>query len=339
MKVPFNDLRVANETERRTILKVMERALDHGRLDPAAEAGDLEAKVAARVGRSHAVAVGSGNKALRLALAALDLKRGGEVLLSPVTPPSVLEVLRRAGAKPVFADTDPDLNLDPASVKARVGPRSRAILAAHWGGRLSDMDGLLEVAAAHKLPLIEDASAAFGAERMGHKAGGSGTIACFDLGPCHPLAALGRAGMLATDDPALAQRLRDLRGESLPDALQAGVLVQRLKRIDGIILCREENARYYQESLKALVGFAPWEDGERHLHDGFAILTDKRDRLMAYLDRRGIEARIPTLALRRPKAAALTRRWLAIPAGERLGKTQRIYVAETIRRFFRIKGL
>lgn len=339
MKVPFNDPRVANEAERRALLKVMERALDHGRLDPAAAAADLEARVAARLGRSFAVAVGSGTEALGLALAALGIGRGAEVVVSPVCPPPFLEAVRRARARTVFADASPDLTLDPASLAARIGPKTRAILAAHWTGRLSDMDGLLEMAGAHKLPLIEEAGAAFGAERMGHKAGGSGTLGCFDLGPCRPLGALGRAGLITTDDAALAERLRALRGESLPDALQAGILVQRLKRIDGIILCREENAHYYQESLKGVVEFAPTGDGERHLYDGFAILTDRRDRLKLYLDRRGIETRVPPLAIRRPAAARQARRWLAVPAGERLGKSQRIYVAETIRRFFRSKRL
>lgn len=338
MKVPFCDLRVVGEAERRSLLRAFERLLDQGRFCPGTEVEDLERRIAARLDRAHAVALRSGPDALRLTLQALGIGKGAEVIASPFCAPTTLAAIRRLGARAVFGTVQDDLTLNPATLATRIGPRTKAILPVHWGGRMADMDGLLEVAAAHRLPLIEDCFQAFGAERMGHKAGGSGRAGCFDLRPGGILSALGEAGMAVTDDGDLAERLRQLRPEAPPDALQTAFLLQRIKRVDGILLCREENARYYDEHLKGLVIPPEVDPGERHAFVGYALRTPKRDRLRTYLERRGIATLVPE-AVAGGRAARPGDKVLAIPVGERLTKIQRIYVAETIRRFFRVKGL
>ncbi|MEO5337481.1 MAG: DegT/DnrJ/EryC1/StrS family aminotransferase [Magnetospirillum sp. WYHS-4] len=334
MKVPFCDHRVIGEGERRALLRAVEKVLDHGRLCPSPEADELERKAAARLGREHAVMLRSGGEAIRLVLQALGIGRGTEVIVSPFLSAATLRAIRQAGAKPVFCPAGDDLGVDPAALPFLIGPRTRAIMPTHWGGRLGDMDAYLDLG----LPVIEDGAKSFGAERRGHKAGGSGLAGCFDLGPGGMLAGLGEAGLVVTDDTGLAERLRTGRGEAPPDPLQAALLVQRLKRVDGILLCREENARYYDEHLKGLAGLPEAESGERQAFDGYALRTGRRDRLRTYLERRGIATRLPEAAAR-GKAGRAGDAVIAIPVGERLGKPQRIYVAETIRRFFRVKGL
>jgi dTDP-4-amino-4,6-dideoxygalactose transaminase len=339
MKVPFCDSRVTGETERRSLIRAFERLLDHGRFCPGAEVEDLERRLAARLGRARAVAVRSGPDALRFVLRARGIGRGAEVLTSPFCPPATLAAIRRLGAKATFGAVGDDLTLDPASLAGRIGPRTGAILPVHWGGRMADMDGLLDVAGTHGLPVIEDCFQAFGAERMGHKAGGSGLAGCFDLRPGGILAALGEAGMMVTDDADLAEKVRcQARAEAPPDVLQTAMLLQRIRRVDGILLCREENARYYDEHLKGLVSPPEVDPGERHAFVGYALRTPKRDRLRTYLERRGIATLTPEAAVR-GRAARPADKVLAIPVGEHLTRIQRIYVAETIRRFFRVKGL
>lgn len=363
MKVPYQDLSLSSPRERQALLDAIGAVMERGHQMMGPEIEELEGAVARRIGRGHAVMVGSGTAALELALRALGIRPGDEVITTPLTTPSTVNAIRLTGAVPVFGDVGPDLNLDPASVVPLITERTRALLPVHWSGRLCDMDGFWDIARERNLGVIEDGSRAFGGERLGHKSGGTGEIGCFSFNPTKVFAACGEAGMALTDDDGVAERLRLLRlgghacpqatepsPNARPDSLQAAILLKRLQQVDGILRIREENARLLDEALDGLVTLPPSEHGERHVYQAYTILTeaDRRDALKAHLAAAGIDARIdpPTLVPDLPAhrenargdwlhARDLHRRMLSLPIHEKLEEEQVERMADAVRAFFR----
>ena len=237
---------------------------------------EFEDAFARRVSAAHAVAVTSGTAGLHVALLAVGIGPGDEVITSPMTWASTANMILAVGARPVFVDVDPGtLNIDPAAVAAAVGPRTRAILPVHFAGQPVDLDALRAVADRHGLALIEDAAHALGTAYRGRPVGGGSTAAVFSF---HPIKAIttGEGGMVTTDDAALAERLRLLRFHGIardawgrygrrgnPDYevvalgfkynmtdLQAAIGVAQLARLEGFIEARTRLALRYAEALR-----------------------------------------------------------------------------------------
>lgn len=360
-RVPFLDLSVDDKNEREAILAAIETVLRHGRLILGPEVQELELRIAAYCGRRYGIGVGSGTDALILGLKALDIGPGYEVITTPLSWLATASAILANGATPVFADIDETLNIDPATIEPLITPRTKAILAVHFSGRLASMPGINEIAKRHNLLVIEDGSQAFGATLDMRPCGSFGDLACLSLGPMKLLGALGDAGIVLTDNEDVAERLLSLRHSGVVDrdrcvevshncrldTVQAAVLLQRLTRHRTTVARRREIAQRYSRELVGRVGTPPILQGYADVFYTYAIRTRHRNALRQHLADAGIETRIHHPILmndqpafqgkvrgRSPKAAKLVGEILSIPAHEKLGDDEQGFVIETIIKFF-----
>jgi dTDP-4-amino-4,6-dideoxygalactose transaminase len=267
---------------------------------------------------TFAIGVSSGTDALLLALMALGIGAGDEVITSPYTFFATAGSIARVGAVPVFVDIDPlTYNLDVNQVAGRISDRTKAIMPVHLYGQCADMDPLEVLARDHDLPLIEDAAQAIGARYRGRRAGSMGLFGCFSFFPSKNLGAFGDAGMVTTNDPAAAAHLKKLRvhggfqryyhdeigGNFRIDALQAAVLRVKLPHLDSWTAGRRRNAAEYRRLFveagltRAELSFpdaeyplslpAPGEE-DGHIYNQFVIRAENRDALQQYLSERKI---------------------------------------------------
>jgi dTDP-4-amino-4,6-dideoxygalactose transaminase len=301
LAVPLLDLKAQYDTIRHEVRTAMDRVLEsqHFILGPEVEA--LEREVAAYSRCQYGIGVSSGTDALLVALMAIDLQPGDEVITTPYTFFATAGSIARLGGKPVFVDIDPrTYNIEPAGIEAAITSRTKAIMPVHLFGQMADMDPIMEVAGRHNLIVIEDAAQAIGAEYKGRRAGSIGHFGCFSFFPSKNLGGVGDGGMVTTNDSALADRVRLLRGHGARpkyyhrviggnfrlDALQAAVLRVKLKYLDAWTAGRQRNAERYRQ-LFAEAGTPielPWDAGYgRHIYNQFVIRSNRRDELMAHL--------------------------------------------------------
>ncbi len=308
--VPLLDLKAQYATIREEVRAAVDRVLEsqHFILGPEVEA--LEAEMAAYCQCGYGIGVSSGSDALLVALMAIDLQPGDEVLTTPYTFFATAGAIVRLGGRPVFVDIDPaTYNLDPTRLEAAVTPRTRAILPVHLYGQMANMHPVMEVADRHGLHVIEDAAQAIGAEYKGQRAGCIGHCGCFSFFPSKNLGGVGDGGLVTTNDPKLADRLRLLRGHGARpkyhhrvvggnfrlDALQAAVLRVKLRHLDAWSAARQHNAESYRRLLAAsgLVSdgrvVLPVDAGYgRHVYNQFVIRAERRDGLAHYLKQQQI---------------------------------------------------
>jgi dTDP-4-amino-4,6-dideoxygalactose transaminase len=259
--VPLLDLKAQYATLRDEIRAAIDRVADsqHFILGPEVEA--LEQEVAAYSQCEFGIGVSSGSDALLVALMAIDLKPGDEVITSPYTFFATAGAVARLNARPVFVDIDPlTYNIDPASVEAAITERTRAIIPIHLYGQVADMTPLMELARRHNIYVVEDAAQAIGAESEGRRAGSVGHMGCFSFFPSKNLGGFGDGGMVTTNDPDLAKKVKLLRnhgyspkyynkvvgGNFRLDAIQAAVLSVKLKYLDQWTEARQRNAAIYR---------------------------------------------------------------------------------------------
>jgi dTDP-4-amino-4,6-dideoxygalactose transaminase len=364
-RVPFLDLRIADDAARQDLLAAVDAVFRHGRIVLGPEVQELERQVAARCGRKYGVGVNSGTDALFLALKALDLGPGDEVITTALSWVATANAIALTGATPVFADIRDDLNIDPDSVRKLITPRTRALLPVHYTGKVCRVDALMPLAAGHGLALVEDAAQAFDASYRGRKAGSFGVIGCFSMNPMKVFAACGEAGMLVTDREDLYERLISLRYNGTvnreecarvslngrPDTLQAAILLRRLPGVGALIEKRRQIAAWYGEQLAGVVDTPREAEGERDVYYTYQIRTGRRDELKAFLEANGVETKIqhPYLMPQQPvyrdgvrgefpNALRLLKQILCIPAHEKLTRADVDYVAGCIRRFMRGQG-
>jgi dTDP-4-amino-4,6-dideoxygalactose transaminase len=310
--VPLLDLQAQYAPLREEILAAIVRVCDSQRFIMGPEIDALEADLAAIVGVKHAVAVSSGTDALLLALMALGIGRGDEVITSTYSFFATAGAIVRLGARPVFVDIDlATYNLDRDAVRAAVTPRTKAILPVHLFGLPADMDRITEVAERSGLAVVEDAAQAIGATYRGRSAGAIGTCGCFSFFPSKNLGAFGDAGLFTTNDDALAARARTLRvhgmepkyhhslvgGNFRMDALQAAILRVKARHLDAWTEARRRNATRYaglfrDAGLAGDVTLPVEPPGYRHIFNQFVIRTSRRDELRAFLTTRGIGSEV-----------------------------------------------
>ena len=312
LKVPLLDLHAQYVPLRAEILAAIERVCDSQRFIMGPEITAFEEEMARMLGVRHAVSVSSGTDALLLALMALDIRAGDEVVTSTYSFFATAGAIARLGAKPVLVDIDETtFNLDPERVAAALTPRTKAIIPVHLFGLSADMDPILDVAARAYIPVVEDAAQAIGASYKSRLLGGLGAAGCFSFFPSKNLGAFGDAGLFVTNDDALAKQARLLRTHGMEpryyhqavganfrmDALQAAILRVKAPHLAEWTSRRRANAARYRTLFRdaGLLDKVtlPNEPPDRwHIFNQFVIRTTDRDRLKAHLDERGIGTEI-----------------------------------------------
>ncbi len=309
MKVKLLDLTAQYENIRAEVMEAVTEVFDSQYFIMGPKVAELEKEIAGYCDTKDAVGVASGSDAILLALMALGLGPGDEVITTPYTFFSTVSSITRLGARPVFADIDPiTYNIDPAAVAAAVTDRTKAILIVHLYGQMAEMDPILEVAGARGIPVIEDACQAIGAEYKGRKAGSIGLAGCFSFFPSKNLGGAGDGGIITTSDEKLAGDLRRLRNHggreryyhdevginSRLDALQAAVLLVKLRHLDAWSDGRISNAARYDRMLGGIEGVTTpaVSEGNRHIYNQYVIRARRRDDLKSFLQENDIGCEI-----------------------------------------------
>lgn len=272
------------------------------------EVSSLEEEIASCSGARFAVGVASGTDALFLSLLACDIKHGDEVITTPFSFIATAEVITYCQATPVFVDIDPKtFNIDCRKIEEKVTEKTKAIIPVHMFGYPADMSAVLEIAEKHKLSVIEDAAQAFGAEFRKKKAGAMGDTGCFSFFPTKNLGGYGDGGMVVTNNPEIAEKVRMLRVHgskekyfhsflgynSRLDEIQAAVLRVKLKHVDMWNQMRREKASLYGELLKNLDIELPFEEeGFKHVYHQYTIRLKRRDECKKFLEKRDIPTAI-----------------------------------------------
>lgn len=364
MNLPFIDLKSQYAALKTSIDARIQRVLDHGQYIMGPEVKELEDRLAAHVGVRHCVTVASGTEALLIALLALDLKPGDEVITTPFTFAATVEVIALLGGVPVYADIEPDTcNIDASKIEALITPRTRAIMPVSLYGQVCDMAEINAIAACHgNLAVIEDAAQSFGAMYRGRRSCGLSTFGATSFFPSKPLGCYGDGGALFTDDDALAQAAREIRvhGQSQRythtrvgvggrmDTLQCAVVLGKLERFDWEIEQRLRLGARYQQLLADLpLQRLAVRDDRDCVWAQFTVMVDDRAAVQKALTDAGIPTAIhypkplhrqPAYArpeLSFPVAEATAERVLSLPMSADLSEAQQDAVVDALRRALR----
>lgn len=319
--VPLLDLKEQYRQISVEVREAIDRVIESQHFILGPEVVALEQEVAAYSQCEYGVGVSSGTDALLVALMALDITPGDEVITTPYSFFATAGSIVRLGATPVFVDIDPaTFNIVPELIEERITERTRAIMPVHLYGQMAEMDAIMEIARRHNLYVIEDAAQAIGAEYKGRRAGSIGDLGCFSFYPTKNLGGFGDGGMVTTNNPALAERVARLRnhgytaryynkevgGNFRLDALQAAVLRVKLKYLDNWTEARQRNAARYRNlfadaQISGEDGGTFKESGlrlpaeaveRRHIYNQFVAACDRRDELQAFLTERRIGTEI-----------------------------------------------
>lgn len=307
LTIPAGDLRREAAEVGSAVQEAIERVTSSGWYLIGPELEAFESEFASWLGVAHAVGVHSGTDALMLALAALGVGPGDEVVIPAMTSVATATAVLRAGAEPVLADIDPvSMNLDPKAVAAAITPRTRALIPVHLYGRMAAMPELQEVARHNKLLVVEDACQAHGAYLASGRAGTLGDAGCFSFYPSKNLGAYGDGGLIVTRDEVTADRLRRLRQygwrhrdrseelgwNSRLDELQAAILRAKLPYLEGWNRKRAAFAHRYASALAGAAGLILPADDPGDAHHLFVVRVPNRDALRRRLADNGIGSSI-----------------------------------------------
>ena len=356
VKVPLLDLKAQNALLREAILAAIARVVDAGAFILGPEVEAFEKELAATLGTRRAVGLSSGTDALLVALMALGVRPGDEVVTTPYSFYATVGCIARLGARPVFADIDPaTFNLDPGAAAAACGTRTRAVIPVHLFGRPATLPPV-------SVPIVEDAAQAIGACKV------VGIASCLSFFPSKNLGAFGDGGALLTDDDGFADKVAILRahgskpkyvhhlvgGNFRLDALQAAILRVKLARLGEWTASRRSNAERYRRIFAGTPGLPPEfilpAQAPGHIYNQFVIRAPRRDALREYLTKNGVGTEIYyPLALHLqpcftdlgykpgafPHAERATQETLALPIYAELTEAQQAFVVEQIANFYR----
>lgn len=365
-QVAMLDLHAEYGLFREGVRSAVEAVLDSQQFINGPAVEELEDALARRLSVPHAIGVSSGTDAILLALMALEIGPGDEVIIPPFTFFATAGCVARVGAKPVFADIDPrTFNLDPHFVEAIITPRTRAVMPVHLYGQCADMEPLCAIARRHGLKVIEDAAQAIGATYQSRPACALGDMACVSFYPTKNLGGFGEGGMVLTGDDTLAKLARQLRvhGESQRyiheriggnfrlDTMKAAILLVKLAKLDEFTRRRQTNAARYDALLRQARVVTPFVAADRtHVYHQYTILSDRRDELAAFLKSRGVGTGVyyPVPLHRQrcfadlgykagslPITESVCARVLSLPCHPMLEEQDITYVAECIHEFDR----
>jgi dTDP-4-amino-4,6-dideoxygalactose transaminase len=362
MHIPFVDLKAQYASIKDEVTEAINGALESAHFVGGEQLASFEKEFAAYCDVRHALGVASGTDALHLALRALEIGNGDEVITTANTFIATAAAIVAAGARPVFVDIDPETyTIDPAMIEPAITGRTKAIIPVHLFGQLADMQPIIEIARRHSLYVVEDAAQAHGAEYNGARAGSIGDIGCFSFYPGKNLGAYGDAGCITTNSSTLAERVEQLRDHgritryehavvgfnSRLDTLQAAVLQVKLRRLDRWNCNRQRVASWYASEL-ASAGIKPpsVRNGATHVYHLYVIESGQRDALQMRLNAVGISTGIhypipihlqpafSYLGYRRgdlPRTEQIADRLLSLPMFPELIPEQVSKVAEVVR--------
>ena len=372
MNVPLLDLQAQYASLRDEVREAVGRVLDSQRFVLGDEVRKLEASIASYTQTKHAIGCASGSDAVLLALMALDIGAGDEVITTPFTFFATGAAITRLGARPVFVDIDFSYyNLDTSHVADAITDKTKALLPVHLYGQCTEMDPLLDLSERHGIPIVEDAAQAIGATDRAsdeeRQAGAMGAVGCFSFYPTKNLGGAGDGGILTTNDDHLAARLRRLRTHggateyehaevginSRLDELQAAVLNVKFPHLDDWSNERARKAAVYDEELLDSTSFElippAVREEARHIYHQYVIrVPQHRDALMEHLKQHGVGTKMYyPIPLHRqecfaylgykegefPESERAARETLALPVYPELTSTQQAYVIETIKSF------
>ena len=369
MNVPLLNLQAQYVSLRDKLRPVIDQIFESQHFVLGSHGKELEAAVAEYSQTKYAVGCASGSDALLLALMALDVEDGDEVITSPFTFFATGGAIARLGAIPVFVDIDPDsYNIDPTLARLAITSRTKAIMPVHLYGQCADMTSLLEISQQTGIPLIEDAAQAIGAEDAGRRAGSMGLAGTLSFYPTKNLGGAGDAGMLVSNDNSFSERVRRLRTHggiteyehaevginSRLDELQAAVLLVKFSYLEGWSRLRAEKAGIYTTLLnQANLSFTvkpPFirTDGRHIFHQYVIRVPEYRDRLAQHLKENGVGTKVYyPIPLHRqgcfqylgymqgslPEAESAAEETLALPLYPELSEEQQQYVVEMIQSF------
>jgi dTDP-4-amino-4,6-dideoxygalactose transaminase len=361
MKIPYRDLSVKNLKLRNELLAAVEKVLSHGRFIFGPEHEQFEAEIARYCNRKYCVGVNSGTDALYLALRALNIGQGDEVITTPLSWIATVNTIVLTGATPVFVDIASDLNINAELIEAAITLRTKVILPVHFTGQMCNMRQIMEMAKNHDLIVVEDGAQAFGATQDGVACGSFGKLSCFSMNPMKVYNGFGEAGAVLTNDDKLREKLVSLRYNGTinkqdchypslngrMDTIQAAMLLVNLDYLEEKIERRRAIAALYNERLQGLVQCPKEHPGNRHIYYAYTILAERRDELMQYLASKGIETQVQhpipmphhTAYKGRFKAdipvcEATVSRILCLPNQEELAPEEVEYVCRHIREFY-----
>lgn len=308
MAIPLTDPKALFERDRIEIQAAIERVINSGTYILGAEVESFEWEFAQYLGSRYAVGVSSGTDAITLALKALGIGPGDEVITVSHTAVATVAGIEQSGATPVFVDIEPGyMTMDPEQLPGALTPRTRAVLPVHLYGQAADLDPIIQFCTANHLALIEDVSQAHGATYKGQYLGTLGDIGIFSCYPTKNLGALGDAGVVVTDDENLAMKLRTLREygwetrnfsvakgtNARLDEIQAAVLRVKLTKLESDNLIRRERANQYEMQLAgSSVYFQSRRDSATHVFHLLSVTTEGRDAMRASLDQHGVQTAI-----------------------------------------------
>ena len=301
----FTDLKTQYAALKPSVDARIQRVLEHGQYILGPEVAEMEAALAARAGTKHCISVASGTEALLIALMALGIGRGDEVITTTFSFAATAEVIVLLGATPVFVDIQPDTcNLDVAQVESRIGPRTKALLPVSLYGQVADMGEINAIAARHGLAVIEDAAQSFGARYRERRSGGLSTFGATSFFPSKPLGCYGDGGALFCDDEALATAAREIRvhGQSgryrhtrigvggRMDTLQCAVILAKLERFDWELERRAAIAARYDALLAELPGLrrVTVRPDRNSVYAQYTVFVERRNEVAAALKTDGV---------------------------------------------------
>ena len=303
MKIEFIDLKTQYSRSKDRIDSRIHAVLDHGQYIMGPEVGELEAKLASFVGVKHCVGVSDGTTAMMIAMMALGIAAGDEIITTPFTFIATGEMIALLGAKPVFVDIDPrTYNLDPANVEAAITEKTRAIMPVSLYGQCADLDPINDIAKNHGLTVIEDAAQSFGATYKGRRSCALSTIGTTSFFPTKPLGCYGDGGACFTDDDELALRMRQIRVHGQDrryhhpviglngrlDTLQAAVLLAKWETFEQEIAARARVGNRYTELLTGHVETPAVEPHNSHVYAQYTIAAANRQQLQQRLTEQGV---------------------------------------------------
>lgn len=369
MNVPLLDLKAQYAALRDSLHQAVERVMDSQRFVLGDEVRALESSIAEYCQTKHAIACASGSDALLLALMALDIKTGDEVITTPFSFFATAAAITRLGARPVFVDIDPrTYNMDASRVAAAITSRTKAIMPVHLYGQCAEMKPLLDLSERHGIPIVEDAAQAIGATDRDRRAGSMGLIGCFSFYPTKNLGGAGDGGILTSNDDHVAARLQRLRTHgganeyehtevginSRLDELQAAVLNVKFPSLDQWSKDRGRKAVVYSQMLRdaqlsfTLVTPHVRSDARHIFHQYVVRVPGSRDALLEHLKSRGVGTKVYyPIPLHRqqcfhylgyndgdfPEAESAARETLALPVYPELTEAQQFYVVDAIKSF------
>lgn len=303
MNIPLIDLKKEYEMYGKNIEKAVIEVMQSGSYILGNKVMLFENEIANYLGVQFAVGVANGTDALLLALEALDIGEGDEVITSPFTFFATAEVIAKVGAKPVFVDIEPNTyNIDVNKIEKAITENTKAIIVVHLFGMAVEMDEILKIASKYKLKVIEDACQAIGTEYKGKRVGGIGDIGCFSFFPTKNLGAFGDGGLVVTNNPDIFEKICFLRNHgskeryvhtsigmnSRLDEIQAAILIEKLKYLDMFIFKRMTVANKYTQELNHLKRKPPQYTDRSHTYHQYCIEVDERDQLINFLNQKGI---------------------------------------------------